>query len=372
MKRLLFIGYILILLLMTIFSWGFVDANFPVKFLPAFNALIFSHRDISTAIYTSLEIALFIFYGFFVRLASKKKTDPTFVKTLIILTIIILFFSWPAFAYDIFNYIATAKLTFFYHENPYLVMPIEIPNEPLLTFMHASNKVALYGFVWILITAVPWFLGASNLLLTVFTFKALEVVFYLVSLILLWKLSNKDQKALAFFGLNPLVTNETLISAHNDIVMMALTLASFYFFQKKRSWLAVFLLFLSIFIKFATLALIPVFIYLFYLQHKGLKINWDKVWKWSAILMYVPFFLSPLREEIYSWYLIWPLTFTALALREELLAWITAGFSFGLPLRLAPFLFTGSWGGETPLIKKIITSVPPIITAGFYELRKKI
>ena len=372
MKRLFFIGYALILLSVTIISWGFVDTNFPIKILPAWNAFIFSHRYISTAIYTVSDIALFACYGFFMWLVVKNQADLKFILTLIIITVALLFFSFPAFAYDIFNYVATAKVAFFYHENPYVVMPIEIPNEPMLAFMHAANKVALYGFVWILLTFVPWLAGLGNLILTVFAFKAYMLLFYGICLYFIWRISEKNLTALTFFALNPLVILETMISAHNDVAMMALALAAFYLLKKNKTVMSVIFLFLSVFIKFATLALIPVFIYVIYSRHKKRKIVWDKVWMWSAIAMYIPFFLSPLREEIYSWYLIWPLTFVSLVLEEKLLTWITVGFSFGLPFRFAPFLFTGDWGGFTPLIKKMVTFLPPAITASYYEIRKKI
>lgn len=369
MKQFLLVFYAIILFLLTLFTWGFVDANFPLKILPSLHDFVFTYRSVSTVLYTFLYVSLFICYGFLLWLIVKKRADIQYVKLLIAITVVIFFFSFPAFAYDIFNYIATAKVTFLYRENPYIIMPIEIPNEPMLSFMHAANKVSLYGFVWIALTGLPWFLGLGNLLLTIFTFKALEVFFYLLSLVLIWKLSDKNLKALAFFALNPLVTTETLISAHNDIVMMALVLGAFYAFKKQKIGWSAILLFLSIFIKFATVILLPVFIYLIYLRNR--KINWEEIWRYSAILMYIPFFLSPLREEIYSWYLIWPITFASLA-KEGLLAWVTVGFSFGLPFRFAPYLLTGSWAGLTPLIKKIVTFAPPIVTAGYHEIRKKI
>ncbi len=372
MKRILFVIYSLLLILITIYTWGFVNVNFPFKTFTSLSQLIYAHRAAATALYAGFIAVMFVFYGYFILLVKRKQVGLRFVLTIIAVTGIVLFFSFPAFAYDIFNYIATAKVAFLYRENPYVVMPIEIPNEPMLAFMQAANKVALYGFVWILLTFVPWLVGMGNLIFTVFTFKAYMLLFYGICLYLIWRLSEKNLLALTFFALNPLVILETMISAHNDVVMMALALAAFYFFKNNKFILSVSFLFLSIFIKFATVALIPIFIYVIYERSKQRKINWNKIWLWSAIAMYIPFFLSPLREEIYSWYLIWPLTFVSLVLEEKLLAWITVGLSFGLPFRFAPFLYTGEWSGVTPFIKKIVTFIPPAITTAYYEIRKKI
>ena len=76
--------------------------------------------------------------------------------------------------------------------------------------------------------------------------------------------------------------------------------------------------------------------------------------------MYLAFFLSPLREEIYAWYFIWPLSFVAIS-DIRWLTVVSGGFSLGLPLRFAPYLATGSWSGITPLVKKIVTFVPPMV-----------
>lgn len=371
MKRLFLFIYSLILICLAIFSWGFIDINFPLHGAYDLSRIVWLHRDLSTVIYLFFVTALFVCYGYLLYLVFMKKVHTKYIFTVIGITVVILFFSWPAFAYDIFNYIATAKLTFIYKENPYLVMPIEIPNEPMLAFMHAANKVALYGFVWIALTGIPLALGFGNLLATVFTFKGFVLLFYLLLLWLIWQISGKNLKALTFFALNPLVILETMVSGHNDVVMMAPALAAFYAFQKNKVIFSVLFLFLSIFIKMATIVLVPVFVYLFYMRFKHRKTDWEIIWQWSALLMFAAFFFAPIREEIYSWYLIWPLTFAALALKNNLLVWISIGFSFGLPLRFAPYLFTGEWSGITPAVKKLVTFIPPALTAVYYEIRKK-
>jgi hypothetical protein len=122
------------------------------------------------------------------------------------------------------------------------------------------------------------------------------------------------------------------------------------------------LLFASILIKGATIFLVPVFVWCLYRQ----QIPWQRVWYWASVALYAIFLLSPLREEIYAWYFIWPLTFLALVDKPTILHAVSYGFSFGLMLRIVPFFYTRSWSGITPMVKRIVTFVPPFISTLLY------
>lgn len=366
------ITYILFLLLLTIFTWGFAGRNFP--FIAKNLLFDFIHMKpwFPGVLYSALVIIFFLFYFYFLINAHKKKIQRSHAWKLILWTVLILLPSFPAFwSHDIFNYMATARVAFFYKENPYVVMPIEIPNEPLLTFMHAANKVALYGPSWILSSVIPFMIGAGGIIRTMFAFKVFIAFFYLALCWLIWKLS-RNVYTLIFFAMNPLVVIETLISSHNDVAMMFFAVLSFLLLQQRKQFVSVVSLIVSIFIKYSTLFLLPVYLYVLICIFYKKKVPWNKVWFFSAVSMYVIFFLSPIREEIYSWYLIWPLTFVSLITNLELLRYITLAFSFGLLFRVVPFFYTLNWGGSTPLIKKIVTFFPPSIAFLYYALRKKI
>lgn len=366
----LFILYTLLLIAITIFSYSFVDYRFYFKPAKILGSLIIRQPARLSFVYSLFIILFFLFYFRFLSMVKRKKLTAKKICQLIGLTALILFFAYPGFSYDVFNYMATARVTFLHRENPYLVMPIEIPNEPMLKFMHAANKTALYGPAWILLTALPHYLGFGNLLLTIFTFKVLAILFYFALLWLIWKLSKKNLWSLTFFALNPLVVIETLLGGHNDVVMMSFALFAFYLLKKRRFLLGLVSLFLSVMIKFATLFLLPSVALFFWQKYQKKKINWPQIWRWSFYSLLIIFFLSPLREEIYSWYFIWPLTFVSLLPDSQLLKAISLGFSFGLPFRLAPYLYTFSWAGMTPKIKKLVTFLPPALVIFYFQAKK--
>lgn len=361
--RLLFFLYILLFIALTVFSYGFVDANFPLKTSNFLHNLVHQKRFLATMIYVIFVFCLFGLYGYVLQQVKRKKLSVKQIWWLIFVAAGILFFSFPAFSYDIFNYMATAKVTFFYKENPYIVMPIELVGEPMLEFMHAANKTALYGPFWILLTAIPYFVGGGNILLSVFTFKAFVIGFYLGLAWLIWRISKKNVYSLAFFALNPLVIIETLVSSHNDVVMMFFVLLGFYLLFQKKKVLSFASILASTGIKYATIVLFPFFAF-------SSRFKKEKLITFSCWALLAVFILSPLREEIYSWYLIWIIALVALITQNRLLYWLTISFSFGLLLRYTPFLYTRSWGGITPMIKAITTFLPPTL-ALFIFLRKR-
>lgn len=371
MNKFIIVLYSAFLSLFTIFSYAFVDPN--LSYLKnIYSGFAFSNRLSSTIFYTFSIVIFFIFYGIFIYLGVRKKISLKETCVFLGITVITLFFSYPAMlSYDIFNYIVTSKVLFFYHENPYLVMPIEFAGDPLLAFTHAANKIALYGPFWILLTGIPYLLGFGNFIITLFSFKLFILIFYFLTTILIWKIS-KNIISVILFALNPLVIMETLISGHNDIVMVFLVLFSFFLLARKKIFLGILFFALSILIKYATMLLIPVFLHVAWRLVKNKGIDWTKVYFSSSLLMLVAFLLSPIREEIYPWYAIWFIPFVFLVSNKKILLYTSIAFSFSLLLRYTPYMLTGTYAGQTPFIKEIISFTPPVLVFICYVLKKKI
>lgn len=353
------------LLALTVYSYGFVDPNLHK---PLFD-LVFNNRPLSTIIFISIILLLTICYLLFLRLAVKKNLNIRRMKWLIGLTIGILIFSYPAFSYDIFNYILTAKVTYFYHENPYLVMPIEFIDDPNLAWTRAANKIALYGPSWIALTAMPHSLSFNNIVLSIFNFKLLIILFYLASLLLIYRLS-KNILPVALFAFNPVVLVETLVSSHNDIVMMFLSILSFYFLTRKRVVLAGVILILSILIKYATIILVPIFLFAAWKIRRKEKIILDNIFHLSGWAMLIIFLTAPIREEIYPWYVIWMLSFAVLTPKKSFLLSLIIVLSVATLLRYVPVLYTGSYFGMTPIIKELVTFIPVGVVFLFWLYKK--
>ncbi|OGK30457.1 hypothetical protein A3F29_00440 [Candidatus Roizmanbacteria bacterium RIFCSPHIGHO2_12_FULL_33_9] len=367
MKKIIYFSYFLLLVFFSFFSYLFIDPNL-VYLKNLYTGFVFENREVTTLLYIVLVMAFFL--GYSQILKNIRMIDISSLKLLIGLTALILVFSYPAFlSFDIFNYIATAKTLFFYGENPYLVMPIEFAGDPLLLFTHAANKIALYGPLWIGLTSIPYFLSFGHFLTILFSLKVFIALFYLGTIYTLWKIT-KNVFSIVFFAFNPLVVVETLMSYHNDIVMMFFALVSFYFLSKRKIFLAMSFLIVSILIKYATIFLIPVFIYVLIKIVKREKNYWDNIYLISAILMFTIFLLSSLRVEIYSWYGIWFLSFLSLVQKRKTILYGSLALSLGLLLRYIPFMFFGIYDSSTAILREAVTFFPPIFLYLLIILRK--
>ncbi len=230
--------YAIIVVLFTIFSYGFVDLNLMLSDNAVYAAiaqplstLVFQNRPLATMIYGVFLAALF---GLYVHIVWGKpdlwqSRSKTLLKPLVSI-VFLLFLAYPAVSYDVFNYISTAKVAFTHRENPYLTMPIEIPDEPFNSFTRAANKTALYGPVWILLTAVPWVVSGGHIWPAILSFKLLMAVVYLLYMYLIYT-KTKSLRNVLFFALNPLIIIEVLVSGHNDLMMMLLAISGFFLWK---------------------------------------------------------------------------------------------------------------------------------------------
>lgn len=358
-----------------IYSFGFIDRNLPFITHPVFQslqqplgAIIYEKREWAGLLYIVFISGLFICYLYFLR----NKTGLSRITSnpvgffLVVATGFIL--SFPALSYDIFNYMTTARIAFLHQENPYIVMPVEIPNEPWLAFTRGANKVALYGPTWLVLTWLPYVFGFGHIVATIYSFKILILIFYLIMLRFIYIITN-DLRNVIFFALNPLVLIEVLVSAHNDIVMMVLALGSLIFVQSEKTSTRLsgyFLYILSVFVKGATLVLFPmVFIF---------RLNGTKLYVTAWCLMFAAFLASPFREELYPWYAVWFLSFAAIIpiTKDNWMHSMMIAISIGLTLRHLPYIVTREYGGFGPMVRLFLTIIPPLLYTLFMFIRLNI
>ena len=363
--------YFIILISLTIFSYGFIDLNLLLTnntqiltwFAPL-RQIVYYERPLAALICFLILLGLTGWYVF--ALVHSEKLFVSWKKIWIVIgtTIVLLVCSFSAFSYDLFNYMATAKVAFTHHENPYVVMPIEIPNEPYLAFTRAANKVALYGPVWIGITALPHALGGGNIWRTIIAFKLVNALVYLFFIFFIYRVT-KSKKNVIFFAFNPLILIEVLVSGHNDIVMMLFAMLGVYLWNEKKKLFGLFFLLFSWCTKVPTLVLAPLLL----LKNS----SWERVLLYAYGLMSVVFFvLAPLREELYPWYAVWLVSIAAfLDVKKHpfLIGW-TLCLSCALELRHLPYIYMGQYGGFGPMARTLLTIIPLGLYIAVYGMKK--
>jgi hypothetical protein len=303
-------------------------------------------------------------YGLTIRLIVSGRISFPDLRKIIICITIILFFAYPAFSYDYFNYLFTAKTVAVYGQNPYLVRPIDFTGiEPWTLFMRWTHLTSAYSPLWILFTVPFYLIGLNYFILTLFSFKIIFAGFYLLAVGMVYRslMITDTKKAVlgtAIFALNPLVLIESVVSPHNDIMMAALAVLAYYIYLHNQRLAAFFMLSLSVAVKTMTIFLLPAVFF-----------RWNR--KAALFLMTFAVLAGFARKELLPWYFLWVMPFVGLALPSTEILLIYTFASFGLLMRYAPYLYAGDYEGSVNLWRNAAFFGP---TAGIliYILFKKI
>ena len=367
-KLLLFV-YIIVSFALFLYSYTQVDLNLTLSRMSAWQTIqkAFQHigyfqRPLSTAIYLGIVAALFLLYGATLVMIRRRGISESQLWKVLLGVTAVLVLSYPAFSADMFNYMFTAKTVLIYHKSPYAVLPIQFSGvEPWITFMRWVHLPSAYTPIWIALTLLPYILGFGYFLLIMWNMKLMVAGFYLAAVWGVGKILERTDKknmvlGMAILGLNPLIMIESLVSAHNDIAMMAIAVLAMYLFilhKRFASWVA---MAISAAMKLITVFLVPVYFLGF---RRGLALG-------AMSIGLVVVLLQPNREFL-PWYFVWIVPFVALLPNKPVFTVLASGFSLGLLLRYAPYLYLGHWNAPVPTIKWWVTVVTPMIfLIGFY------
>src|SRR5258706_2468949 len=242
-----------------LFSYTQVDLSLTLSRANVYQQIekIFQHigyfdRPLATFFYICILSLFFVLFGFSLWAIAKTKIHMETFWWCVGIVVAILVVSYPAFSYDMFNYMFTAKKVVLYHKNPYTVIPLQFSGvEPWLSFMHWTHLPSAYTPFWILLTLPAYILGFGYFLLIMWNIKILVSLFYILTIYFIGKSLLKVDPQRAMFGMgifafNPLVIFEILVSGHNDVVMMGIAMTAYYLYLQKRLWGSFFALSLSV------------------------------------------------------------------------------------------------------------------------------
>ncbi|OGG12175.1 hypothetical protein A2Z00_05870 [Candidatus Gottesmanbacteria bacterium RBG_13_45_10] len=356
--QLLVIFYIVIGIALFLFSFTQVDLSLTLSkasvfqtFQKTFQHIGFYQRPLATVWYLFILVLSYLTYIYAIYSGRKKLVTEKQVWRLVGIVVVLLVLSYPAFSYDMFNYMFTAKTVLVYHKNPYDVTPLQFAGvEPWLSFMHWTHLPSAYTPLWILLTLSTYIFSFGYFLLLLWNIKVMVAAFYILAIWCIGKIGEKIDPAskvlgMIIFAFNPLVIIETLVSGHNDIAMMALALGAFYLFLIRHRLLSYMFLALSVAMKLMTIFLYPVAL-----------LGWNPLF--AVIAMVIGLILVIFQREVLSWYFLWIIPFIALVPQRKYIVWLATAFSLGLLLRYAPYLYLGHWNDPVPTIKTWVTTAP--------------
>ena len=318
----------------------------------SFQYVGYFNRPLSTYLFIFVIVYLFLTYCFTLYGVYKKLLSGKLIWGIVILASAILLFSYNAFSYDLFNYVFDAKIITQYGQNPYEHKALDYPGDPMLGFMHWTHRTYPYGPLWLGITTPLSFLGGGYFLPTFYLFKLLMVGAYLLCSAMIYRIAGKTKLvnpifALTFFALNPFVLIESLVSAHNDIVMMGIVMTGAYLLMGKHKFKGYIFFGLSILIKFATILLMPLFLWYPISKHK----NKDFIFfLCSVALMIVGVYLASSRTTFQPWYFLLVVPFSSVISNRYFVSIPVMIFSFLILIQSTPYLYTGNYDPPVPII----------------------
>ncbi len=368
----------------------------------------YANSQFVTAFYIFIIIALFCSYLLIVYSLAQKKIEFTLsLKSkylwLFLLVLVPILISYNALSHDVFNYMFYAKMLLVHHANPYVFTPQDFEKTDLwVRFMHNVDVINVYGYAWTGLSLVPFVLGFQKFLLTLIAFKVFTVfgVFLLYQALqhLSRSIYNRNLYVheLALVFLNPLFLLEAVSNYHNDLWMMipAVFSVSMLIRLFNNTWsnttkvskpvyfgLSSGLLFISIFIKLATVVLVPFYIFaalfLFFLPQysaliqkrfhipvpvilisAGLQFISRLVEKYIPTIVALTLFATLFSErsrQFLPWYLLWIIVWVPF-IQNKTIRNLFLVFSLSCLLRYVPWLENAyEYSPEIILRQKVVT-----------------
>ena len=139
---------------------------------------------------------------------------------------------------DVFSYGAYGRMGTLYGANPYLHGPYAISLDPLYPFIGAKwvNTPSVYGPLF---TALSYVLAPLSIAASVLAYKAIAALASLAMVALVWNAARwrgvDPVKAAALVGLNPLLVIYGAGGGHNDLIMLAASMAGVYALVQRRN-----------------------------------------------------------------------------------------------------------------------------------------
>lgn len=363
--------YVLILFLLTFYSYSQIDLNLTLSANPYYQAvqnqliyLGYYNRSLSTYIFLIIFFCLFFFYFLFLYQARHNHLSSKKIYLLILFSIIFLIFSYPGFSHDIFNYMFDARMITKYHTNPYLHSALDFPDDLWTRFMHWTHRRYPYGPIWLVITTPFSFMGFGKFVPTLMLFKLMFICFHLLNIYLIYKiLRNKIPKytlsGVVFYAFNPLIIIESIVSPHNEVMMLSFLLLAIYFgVINKRIFVSFLALVFSAGVKFTTASVFPLFIIIGFLRK---KFNFERIIEIFLLFLLFPFLILIINREPYPWYLIIFVGIGALLGKFRFMHLLIICQSLGALLRYAPYLYFGEYSLRVSLWQNIVYLIPTVI-----------
>lgn len=395
-QKLVFFVYFVIFLCYSIVSFALTDPNLVYLKSPVFwnfqQYMWQIPKTTVTTYYFLLVIAMFSCYYFLYRAARESKFHFHQVLICFVCVISPLLVSNNALSHDVFNYIFNARMVVKYQVNPHARVAIDFMYDPWTRFMHNVHTTAPYFYGWTLISLLPYVMGFEKFLFTWILFRLFSVIGLIACFFFVWQIMKKRGEShfsdLVLLIFNPLLIIELVSNSHNDGWLIWPALGSLWLVMpnERTSWwkigISIALLAFSVSTKYATILLLPIWVFLLFQQLSKSNIIKFKdvifksiehsIFDIAALLLFLPLF-SARAQQFNPWYLSWSLMFYPL-IKNNILKKTVLFFSITGLLRYLPWMYNGAFEYSPEILwqQKLILWAPVVVGILAYVSYSKI
>ena len=170
---------------------------------------------------------------------------------------------YPVDAADVYDNIIRGRMSAIYGLNPFSAVPDQVSSDPFFRYSAWRSVPSAYGPAWEAIASLTSRIAGDDYTANVIAFKAVPVIGYLLTALLIGLTLRKVAPERALFGAylfawNPLIVYSTGQGGHNDTLMTASMALSILFLARRNYTLSTFAAVLGALIKFIPLMLVPV------------------------------------------------------------------------------------------------------------------
>ncbi len=201
--------------------------------------------------------------GWRAALRARGRAAWTIVLSSAVLFGVLLLFTFPYDAADLFDNIMHGRIISVYRANPFKDVAAQFNSDPFYPYTAWRNSVSAYGPAWEMLAGFVTRLAGNSFIANVLAFKLMLGGFLAAGAALVVMILRRLAPERALAGLvllvwNPIVLVETIGNGHNDLAMMIWVLLAAWLLQRRRYSPSVLALLVGALIKYIPLLLLPI------------------------------------------------------------------------------------------------------------------
>ena len=174
----------------------------------------------------------------------------------------VLLFVYPGQSSDVFDYILRAHMLGHLKVNPLAVAPLDVQPADVFPYASWQHVVDFYGPLWHAVSTVAHLIAGESILANILAYKIVGMLSMGIAGVLIYGALRQTapehaEAGLALWLWNPLVLNEAVMNAHNEVLTVIPIVAGMWLLLRKRPVAGVVMLITAGLVKATAWLLVP-------------------------------------------------------------------------------------------------------------------